>query len=286
MKRSVFLCLFEIPIFEYSETLLKSMHIGDEQSMSDSVLEFQNVSFRYPNSEFRIVDSLNFTIQDGEFISIVGASGSGKSTLFRLITGLEQETTGSILVNGQNQENRLGKVGYMPQQDLLLPWRTIIDNASLPLELKGLKKSQAVEQARELLEEFGLKGVEQHYPSDLSGGMKQRVSFLRTVLSGSNLLLLDEPFSALDAITRLSMQEWLLSQWQKRKHTILFITHDVNEALFLSHRIFIVADKPIKRLEEVRVPLGRPRSQSDLNTKELLELKENLLDQLRLKVEI
>ena len=284
MKRSVFLYRFEIHIFEYSVTLLKSMHIGDEQSMSDSVLEFKNVSFRYSNSA--ILDSLNFTIQDGEFISIIGASGSGKSTLFRLITGLEQETTGSILVNGQNQKNRLGTVGYMPQQDLLLPWRTIIDNASLPLELKGLKKSQAVEQARELLEEFGLKGVEQHYPSDLSGGMKQRVSFLRTVLSGSNLLLLDEPFSALDAITRLSMQEWLLSQWQKRKHTILFITHDVNEALFLSDRIFIVADKPMKRLEEVRVPVGRPRRQSDLNQQEILELKEYLLDQLRLKVEI
>ena len=252
--------------------------------MNGPVLEFQNVSFSYSNSA--ILDSLNFTIQDGEFISIVGASGSGKSTLFRLITGLEQETTGSILINGQNQDNRLGTVGYMPQQDLLLPWRTIIDNASLPLELKGLKKSQAVEQARELLEEFGLKGVEQHYPSDLSGGMKQRVSFLRTVLSGSNLLLLDEPFSALDAITRLSMQEWLLEQWQKRKHTILFITHDVNEALFLSDRIFIVADKPMKRLEDVRVPLGRPRCQSDLNKQEILELKEYLLDQLRLKVEI
>ena len=254
--------------------------------MSDSVLEFQNVSFSYPNSESRIVDSLNFTIQKGEFISIVGASGSGKSTLFRLITGLEQETTGSILVNGQNEKNRLGKVGYMPQQDLLLPWRTIIDNASLPLELKGLKKSQAVEQARELLEEFGLKGVEQHYPSDLSGGMKQRVSFLRSVLSGSNVLLLDEPFSALDAITRLSMQEWLLGQWQKRKHTILFITHDVNEALFLSDRIFIVCDKPMKKLEEVRIPLGRPRCQSDLNKPEILELKDYLLDQLRLKVEV
>ena len=224
--------------------------------MSDSVLEFQNVSFSYQNSEFSLVDSLNFTIQDGEFISIVGASGSGKSTLFRLITGLEQETKGSILINGQNLGNRLGKVGYMPQQDLLLPWRTIIDNASLPLELKGMKKSQALKQAQELLEEFGLKGVEQRFPSDLSGGMKQRVSFLRSVLSGSNVLLLDEPFSALDAITRLSMQEWLLEQWQKRKHTILFITHDVNEALFLSDRIFIVSDTPMKRLEEVLVPLG------------------------------
>ena len=285
-EKRCFFISYEIPIFKYSKTGFKSTHIGGEPSLSDSVLEFQNVSFSYPNSESRIVDSLNFTIQKGEFISIVGASGSGKSTLFRLITGLEQETTGSILVNGQNEKNRLGKVGYMPQQDLLLPWRTIIDNASLPLELKGLKKSQAVEQARELLEEFGLKGVEQHYPSDLSGGMRQRVSFLRSVLSGSNVLLLDEPFSALDAITRLSMQEWLLEQWQKRKHTILFITHDVNEALFLSDRIFIVCDKPMKKLEEVRIPLGRPRCQSDLNKPEILELKDYLLDQLRLKVEV
>ncbi len=254
--------------------------------MSDSVLEFQNVRFSYPNSEFPIVDSLNLSIRDGEFISIVGASGSGKSTLFRLITGLEKETKGSILVNGQNQESRLGTVGYMPQQDLLLPWRTIIDNASLPLELKGIKKSQAVQQAQELLEEFGLKGVEQRFPSDLSGGMKQRVSFLRTVLSGSNVLLLDEPFSALDAITRLSMQEWLLEQWQKRKHTIVFITHDVNEALFLSDRILIVSDQPLQRLEEVTVPLERPRKQSDLNRPDILEMKDHLMEQLRLKVGI
>src|SRR6478736_2391079 len=162
--------------------------------MNDPVLEFQNVSFNYSNSA--ILDSLNFTIQDGEFISIVGASGSGKSTLFRLITGLEQETTGSILINGQNQENRLGTVGYMPQQDLLLPWRTIIDNASLPLELHNVSKASAHRQVSQPLEEFGLKGYENRFPSDLSGGMKQRVSFPRTVLSGSNVLLLDEPFSA------------------------------------------------------------------------------------------
>src|SRR3954470_8417901 len=252
--------------------------------MSESVLEFQNVSFSYPNSEFSLVDSLNFTIQDGEFISIVGASGSGKSTLFRLITGLEQETKGSILINGQNLESRLGKVGYMPQQDLLLPWRTIIDNASLPLELKGMKKPQALKQAQELLEEFGLKGVEQRFPSDLSGGMKQRVSFLRSVLSGSNVLLLDEPFSALDAITRLSMQEWLLEQWQKRKHTIVFITHDVNEALFLSDRILIVSDQPVSHLEEIQVPLSRPRTQKDLNHQRVLDVKDYLIEQLRSKV--
>ncbi|MDC6705813.1 ATP-binding cassette domain-containing protein, partial [Leclercia adecarboxylata] len=159
---------------------------------------------------------------------IIGASGSGKSTIFRLITGLEQPTQGEIHLNGEMMEERLGRVGYMPQQDLLMPWRTIIDNAMLPLEIKGVPKKEAELQISKLLKDFGLKGVETAYPSDLSGGMKQRVSFLRTVLSGSNILLLDEPFSALDAITRLTMQEWLLEQWQKWKKTIVFITHDVD----------------------------------------------------------
>jgi putative hydroxymethylpyrimidine transport system ATP-binding protein len=172
----------------------------------------------------------------------------------------------------------------MPQQDLLLPWRTILDNAALPLELHNVSKASAHRQVSQLLEEFGLKGYENRFPSDLSGGMKQRVSFLRTVLSGSNVLLLDEPFSALDAITRLSMQEWLLEQWQKRKHSILFITHDVNEALFLSDRIFIFSDKPVSHLEEIQVPLSRPRTQKDLNQQRVLDLKDYLIEQLRSKV--
>ncbi|TYR79397.1 ABC transporter ATP-binding protein [Priestia megaterium] len=252
--------------------------------MNKSVVEFQKVSFTYENSETGVLDSLNLNVNDGEFVSIIGASGSGKSTLFRLITGLEKENEGRILINGQVHQNRLGTVGYMPQQDLLLPWRTIADNAALPLELKGMAKKEAHQKAAELLKGFGLGGYEQRFPSDLSGGMKQRVSFLRTVLSGSNVLLLDEPFSALDAITRLSMQEWLLEQWEKRKHTIMFITHDVNEALFLSDRIYIFADQPVHKLKEVQVPLRRPRTLSDLNKSEVLELKEHLINQLRMKV--
>ncbi|UCZ53920.1 ABC transporter ATP-binding protein [Bacillus shivajii] len=253
--------------------------------MSEPVLQFEGVSFHYAKDKGQdvtlIIDSLQLDVKPGEFVSIVGPSGSGKSTLFKLITGLEQPTAGNILINGEVFEDRLGHVGYMPQQDLLMPWRTIIDNASLPLELKGVKKRQAHEQVRGLLEEFGLKGTENKYPGDLSGGMKQRVSFLRTILSGSNVLLLDEPFSALDAITRISMQEWLLEQWKKWQKTVLFITHDVDEALFLSDRVFILTETPVQQLQEVYVPTKRPRSIHDLSEPSVVELKHYLLDQLR-----
>src|SRR5690625_6859837 len=157
---------------------------------------------------------------DGEFISIIGASGSGKTTLFRLITGLEQPSNGRIHINGEHLVNRLGSVGYMPQQDLLMPWRSIRDNAVLPLELKGMEKKTADNQVCELLEEFGLGGYEEEYPDGLSGGMRQRGSFLRAVLSGYNVLLLDERFCALGARTKLLVHGWLIGGWVKRDETI------------------------------------------------------------------
>ncbi|MFK2824791.1 ABC transporter ATP-binding protein [Bacillus sp. B190/17] len=258
--------------------------------MNKKVLEFENVTFSYKEKKqgrsVPILQSLNVDIYDQEFITIVGASGSGKSTLFRLITGLEDPDEGKIFINGQIHESRLGKAGYMPQQDLLMPWRTVLENAALPLELKGIHKEEARKQIVPLLEEFGLAGMENRFPHELSGGMRQRVSFLRTSLSGSNVLLLDEPFSALDAITRLSMQEWLMAQWEKRKNTIIFITHDVNEALFLSDRIFVFSEKPVHTLEEVNVPLSRPRDLQDLNQPDMIELREHLLEQLRGKVTV
>ncbi|SES90692.1 putative hydroxymethylpyrimidine transport system ATP-binding protein [Oceanobacillus limi] len=236
------------------------------------------------STEPNVLDNVSFHVNAGEFISIIGPSGSGKSTLFKLITGLEQPTSGEILLNGQHDHNRLGRVGYMPQQDLLMPWRTILKNAALPLELKGVAKNNAHQRVLELLEEFGLKGVEHKYPRDLSGGMKQRVSFLRAVLSGSNILLLDEPFSALDAITRMNMQAWLLEKWEKWKTTILFITHDVEEALFLSDSVFVLSETPVQHLEKINVPLGRPRDFHMIHQPEIIKLKEQLIEQLRWRV--
>lgn len=248
-------------------------------------LQFKNVDFHYKNDagEIPILKNMNLSVADGEFVSIIGASGSGKSTIFRLIVGLEELTGGSIYLNEKQVTDRSGKVGYMPQQDLLMPWRTVQQNAVLPLELH--KESRLDRRAVDsLLEAFGLKGYENKYPHELSGGMRQRVSFLRATLSGSNVLLLDEPFSALDAMTRLFMQEWLLEQWKEQQSTILFITHDITEALFLSDRIFVITDTPFTTFKEIEVPLERPRRQQDLGNKEVTELKNNLLDQFRMRV--
>ncbi len=248
-------------------------------------LQFKNVDFHYKNDagEIPILKNMNLSVADGEFVSIIGASGSGKSTIFRLIVGLEELTGGSIYLNEKQVTDRSGKVGYMPQQDLLMPWRTVQQNAVLPLELH--KESRLDRRAVDsLLEAFGLKGYENKYPHELSGGMRQRVSFLRATLSGSNVLLLDEPFSALDAMTRLFMQEWLLEQWKEQQSTILFITHDITEALFLSDRIFVITDTPFTTFKEIKVPLERPRRQQDLGNKEVTELKNNLLEQFRMRV--
>ncbi|PGW27198.1 ABC transporter ATP-binding protein [Bacillus cereus] len=245
---------------------------------SKNILQFHNVSFHY--DEKPIINELNASIQDKEFVSIIGPSGCGKSTLFRLITGLEEASTGQIELT----ETKSHPVGYMPQKDMLLPWRTIIENAALPLECQGVQKKEAQIKAKELLHKFGLQGYETKYPKDLSGGMRQRVSFIRTLLIGGEILLLDEPFSALDALTKASLQEWLFEQWKEWEKTILFITHDVEEALFLSNRIFVVENQPITTLTEKIVPLDRNRTRKDLYKPEVLALKDELLSMLQRQV--
>ncbi|MDM5460932.1 ABC transporter ATP-binding protein [Bacillus cereus] len=245
---------------------------------SKNILQFHNVSFHY--DEKPIIDELNASIQDKEFVSIIGPSGCGKSTLFRLITGLEEASTGQIELT----ETKSHPVGYMPQKDMLLPWRTIIENAALPLECQGVEKKEAQVKAKELLHKFGLQGYEKKYPKDLSGGMRQRVSFIRTLLTGGEILLLDEPFSALDALTKESLQEWLFEQWKEWEKTILFITHDVEEALFLSNRILVVENQPIATLTERIVPLDRNRTRKDLYKPEVLALKEEILSMLQRQV--
>ncbi|MEK4095040.1 MULTISPECIES: ABC transporter ATP-binding protein [Bacillus] len=245
---------------------------------SKNILQFHNVSFHY--DEKPIINELNASIQDKEFVSIIGPSGCGKSTLFRLITGLEEASTGQIELT----KTKSHPVGYMPQKDMLLPWRTIIENAALPLECQGVQKKEAQVKAKQLLHKFGLQGYEKKYPKDLSGGMRQRVSFIRTLLTGGEILLLDEPFSALDALTKASLQEWLFEQWKEWEKTILFITHDVEEALFLSNRILVVENQPIATLTERIVPLDRNRTRKDLYKPEVLALKEELLSMLQRQV--
>ena len=229
------------------------------------MLKFDNVSFQYDVEDFSIIDHLSFDVQDGEFVSVIGASGCGKSTIFRLVNKLLLPASGEILVDGESIERKRNYCGYMPQQDLLFPWRTVRENLLLPMEIRGgYSKTEMREKADAALESVGLKDWGDKMPKELSGGMRQRAAFARTVLTGSDLLLLDEPFSALDYLTRISMREWLLEQWEREKKTVLFITHDVEEAVFLSSRILVVEESPITHLRSIDVPAEYPRSKEEL----------------------
>ena len=250
------------------------------------MLEFKDVSFRYSQDNYEMMKELSFTVEDGEFVSIIGASGCGKSTIFRLINGLEKPQTGQIFVNGTSIEKIKNYCAFMPQKDLLYPWRNVENNISLPMELQGIPKGEQRKRCREVLQEVGLLDYIHKFPKELSGGMKQRVSFARTLLAGAEMLLLDEPFSALDFLTRVDMQEWLLEQWTNLNKTILFITHDVEEAIFLSKTIFIIQERPFSHMEKIMVPLDYPRNREDLKQKDIVELKETLIKKLRQKVEL
>lgn len=246
------------------------------------MLKFDNVSFQYDVEDFSIIDHLSFDVQDGEFVSVIGASGCGKSTIFRLVNKLLLPASGEILVDGESIEKKRNYCGYMPQQDLLFPWRTVRENLLLPMEIRGgYSKTEMREKADAALESVGLKDWGDKMPKELSGGMRQRAAFARTVLTGSDLLLLDEPFSALDYLTRISMREWLLEQWEREKKTVLFITHDVEEAVFLSSRILVVEESPITHLRSIDVPAEYPRSRDELRKLEILSLKEELIGMLR-----
>ena len=246
------------------------------------MLKFDNVSFQYDVEDFSIIDHLSFDVQDGEFVSVIGASGCGKSTIFRLVNKLLLPASGEILVDGESIERKRNYCGYMPQQDLLFPWRTVRENLLLPMEIRGgYSKTEMREKADAALESVGLKDWGDKMPKELSGGMRQRAAFARTVLTGSDLLLLDEPFSALDYLTRISMREWLLEQWEREKKTVLFITHDVEEAVFLSSRILVVEESPITHLRSIDVPAEYPRSRDELPKPEILSLKEELIGMLR-----
>lgn len=250
------------------------------------MLEFKDITFKYPEDDYTMLENLSFSVENGEFISIIGASGCGKSTIFRLINGLEKPQNGQVFIDGQPIEKLKNYSAYMPQKDLLFPWRTIGDNLSLPMEIQGIKKAERDKKTLDMLKEVGLLEYKDKYPKDLSGGMRQRISFIRTLLTGSELLLLDEPFSALDSLTKISMQEWLLQEWKHFNRTILFITHDVEEAIFLSKSIFVIQDRPITHLERIDIPLEYPRDRSFLQKSEIIKLKESLISKLRQKVKL
>ena len=245
------------------------------------MLKFDNISFKYESDDYEMIRNLSFSVNDGEFISIIGASGCGKSTIFRLINGLEKPDNGKIFIDERPIEQQKNYSSYMPQRDLLFPWRTIEKNICIPMEIQNKNKKEMHEKATAMLDEVGLLSYKNKYPRDLSGGMRQRASFARTLLAGAGLLLLDEPFSALDSLTRIGLQEWLLQEWEKHKKTILFVTHDVEEAIFLSQKIFVITDRPITHFEEYIVPLDYPRNRADLKREDIVLLREELIKKLR-----
>ncbi|MBQ4463212.1 MAG: ABC transporter ATP-binding protein [Eubacterium sp.] len=202
-------------------------------------LVIKNISKSFENK--CVLSDVNLTINPGEIVALLGVSGGGKTTLFNIIAGLLTPDEGDVILDGESIVDKPGRISYMLQKDLLLPHKTVIDNISLPLVLKGVKKKEARETAMTYLDSFGLKGYEEKHPSELSGGMRQRAALLRTYLFSGEAALLDEPFSALDTLTRTSMHEWYLSVMEDIKLATVFITHDIDEAILLADRVAILA---------------------------------------------
>lgn len=259
-----------------------SRHRVHEPSSDDGppLLALRNIAISYRDNdgvEAPAVESVSLTIKEGEFVAIIGPSGCGKSTLLNAIAGLVEPQNGGIEISGIPKGDRLGRVAYMQQRDLLLPWRTVLANARLGLELNGENRQSAENAATERAEQFGLGSVVGSYPWQLSGGMRQRAALLRATLPERKVLLLDEPFGALDAITRRNLQHWLSTVLDRSEKAVLLVTHDIEEALLLADRVYVMSPGPGKIVETIDVSLERPRSDEVVTSPEFISLKEKLM---------
>lgn len=248
-----------------------------------SKLKLSGIHHVFPNKKghVSVLADIHLHVEQGEFVSIIGPSGSGKSTLFHIIGGLVQPTSGEVWLDGEKVTGKKGLISYMPQQPALFPWRSIEENVALGQEVAGESRNSSIAKAREWLPKVGLGGYERELPHVLSGGMQQRVSFLRALLSPQELMCLDEPFGSLDALTRLDMQAWLINIWEQNKRSILFVTHSIEEALFLSDRIYVLSNKPASILEELKVPFARPRQEAIMQEPAFIALRQHIQGLLR-----
>lgn len=244
-----------------------------------TVLQVQDISKSFENEP--IIRKISLTLQEGELVSLLGVSGGGKTTLFNIIAGLKEPDEGKVYLEGKDITGKPGSVSYMLQKDLLLPYRTIVDNVALPLMIRGMNKKEAREQASAYFEEFGLEGTQKKYPAQLSGGMKQRAALLRTYLFSEKVALLDEPFSALDMLTKGAVHEWYLNVMEKIKLSTLFITHDIDEAILLSDRIYLLTGRPGTLTKEIIIKEPKPRRKDFNLSEEFLSYKREIISHLK-----
>lgn len=240
-------------------------------------LTIHNLSLEFDET---VIKNISLEIFNQEIISIIGPSGCGKSTLFNIISGILIQDKGVVKIDGKEEIRRQGKFGYMFQEPLLFPWLKVLENVMLGYEIKGLSKNQAKIKALDILKKFDLYRYVNLYPDSLSGGMKQKAALLRTIAFNSSILLLDEPFGSLDAITRSSLHLYLLELWKKLKLTIIFTTHDIREAIFLSDRIYVLSKKPAEVVDCIKTGLPRPRKINDLTSAKFVVLEKKLMNLL------
>lgn len=253
---------------------------------ADAYLSIQRLYKTYDAGKHALpaMADVSFDVQRGQFLSILGPSGCGKSTLFNIIAGLLSPTSGDVLLNGSSIVGQPGCVGYMLQRDLLLPWRTIEDNVLLSRTLRGEHKKRHLSAVRHYMHQCGLTDMAQKHPDQLSGGMRQRAALIRTLMTEKDVLLLDEPFGALDALTRTRLQWMLLELWTATQKTILFVTHDIEEAILLSDEVLVLSDRPGRVVERLSIPFPRPRRPELIFDNDFVALRRHLAELLNPEV--